>query len=304
MKEALVFNIQRFSIHDGEGIRSTVFFKGCGLHCKWCHNPESQSYQKQIIRYEERCKNCKACMNFCPHQGIKEVKGKIELDRKNCHTCGTCLDYCVYNALEIAGKPYTANQLVEIVKRDRMLYEESGGGVTLSGGEVMSQSIGFLLELCKKLKRLGIHITIDTCGLAPRESYQQLVPYVDAFLYDIKTIDQQKHELFVGDGLETILDNLIEINKMDAIITIRVAVIGGFNDREKEIQEMIQWLVMNQIKVKKIDLLPYHEAGSIKYQRLGRSYEKKKMSVPSPEKMEAIKNIFIEHGFQNISIGG
>lgn len=304
MNQALILNIQRFSIHDGEGIRTTIFFKGCGLHCKWCHNPESQNYKMQIMRYEERCKKCDACIIACPNNAVKKVDGRIILDRDKCQACGICVDYCAYNSLEIAGKYYTSDELVDIVKKDNIMYEESGGGVTLSGGEVMSQPIEFLLELCKKLKKIGIHICIDTCGLAPVESYRKIGPYVDTFLYDIKTLDAEKHREFIGEGLDVILNNLIEINKFSSNINIRIPIIGQVNDELDEMSKIANWLLENKIKVQCINLLPYHNTGSTKYERLDLSYDHESMSVPDQWKMEDIKNIFKEKGFQNIKVGG
>lgn len=304
MEKAFVFNIQRFSIHDGDGIRSTIFFKGCGLRCRWCHNPESQSYEKQVMRYAERCTTCSLCMSACTNQAISLVGDKLVLDRDRCTSCGKCLDYCLHNALEMAGKAYTVHQLVEIVKRDRILYEESGGGVTLSGGEVMSQSIDFLLELCKKLKKIGISVAVDTCGLGPKESFVKVAPYVDAFLYDIKTLDNKKHQEFVGKGLEKILENLKEVNKTEAHLFIRIAVIHGFNEKNHEMLKIAQWLVDHNIKVQGIHLLPYHPAGSVKYHRLGRVYNEDGIGTPTESEMQAIKSIFMNKGFQNTQIGG
>ncbi|SET58721.1 pyruvate formate lyase activating enzyme [Natronincola peptidivorans] len=304
MKQALVFNAQRFSLHDGEGIRTTIFFKGCGLYCRWCHNPESQSYAMQVLGYEERCKKCGACIMACPNNAVRESEGQIVLDREKCKACGKCIDYCAYNALEMAGKYYTTDELVNIAKRDMILYEESGGGVTLSGGEAMSQPIEFLLELCKKLKKIGIHVTMDTCGFAPKESFRRLAPYIDSFLYDMKTLDEDKHREFIGEGLDVILDNLIEINKLSSHIHIRIPIIGKFNDDLEEMLKVAEWLLANKIKVQSINLLPYHSAGSIKYQRLGLSYDHEAMGVPEESKMEEVKKIFIEKGFQNIKIGG
>src|SRR5699024_1982953 len=157
MDKALVTNIQKFSLHDGDGIRTTIFFKGCGLHCMWCHNPESQNYNPQLMRYEERCMKCGSCVKACSNEALSiGENGDILFDRDKCKVCGRCIDFCAYDALEIAGKYYTTDELVEEARKDIILYEESGGGVTLSGGEVMSQSADFLLDLLKKLNRLGI----------------------------------------------------------------------------------------------------------------------------------------------------
>lgn len=305
MDKALVLNIQKFSLHDGDGIRSTIFFKGCGLQCLWCHNPESQNYRPQLMRYEERCKGCGACTKACPNEAVFiSEDGEILYHRDKCKACGRCVDFCAYDALEIAGKYYTVDELVEEVKKDMIIYEESGGGVTLSGGEVMSQSADFLLDLLKKLKRIGIRVDIDTCGLAPWESYEKIAPYVDTFLYDIKMLDEEIHLKFIGKGLDVILDNLVNLNKLGSKINIRIPIIGKVNDDLAEMERVANWLLEHKIKVTQLNLLPYHNTGSVKYERLGIKYREDLMSVPTNEKMEEIKEIFKANGFNNVFIGG
>lgn len=305
MDKALVTNIQKFSLHDGDGIRTTIFFKGCGLHCMWCHNPESQNYNPQLMRYEERCMKCGSCVKACSNEALSiGENGDILFDRDKCKVCGRCIDFCAYDALEIAGKYYTTDELVEEARKDIILYEESGGGVTLSGGEVMSQSADFLLDLLKKLNRLGIKADIDTCGFAPWESYEKIADYVDTFLYDIKMINKEKHLEFIGEGLDVILDNLIKLNNLDTDINIRIPIIGKINDDLSEMQKVSDWLVKNKIRVKQINLLPYHSAGSSKYERLGLDYQDERMSVPTEKRMEEIKDLFNKNGFNNIYIGG
>lgn len=305
MKKALVLNIQKFSLHDGEGIRSTIFFKGCGLHCLWCHNPESQNYNPQLMIYEERCRGCGTCIEACPYGALSlGENGKIQLDKDKCNGCGKCVDFCAYDALEIAGEYYTAEELVDEVRKDMILYEESGGGVTLSGGEVMSQSAEFLLDLIKRLNRLGIRVNIDTCGFAPWKTFETIAPYVDTFLYDIKMINTEKHLFFIGNGLDIILENLIKLNNINAKLNIRIPIIGKVNNELSEMEKVSDLLVDHKIKVKQINLLPYHNTGSTKYERLGITYEDEIMSVPSDETMENIKKIFQQSGFNEIYIGG
>lgn len=305
MDKALVTNIQKFSLHDGDGIRTTIFFKGCGLHCMWCHNPESQNYNPQLMRYEERCMKCGSCVKACPNDALSiGENGDILFNRDKCKACGRCIDFCAYDALEIAGKYYTTDELVEEARKDIILYEESGGGVTLSGGEVMSQSADFLLDLIKKLNRLGIKVDIDTCGFAPWSSYEKISDHVDTFLYDIKMINKEKHLEFIGEGLDVILDNLIRLNNLDTNINIRIPIIGKINDDLSEMQKVSDWLVKNKIRVKQINLLPYHSAGSSKYERLGLDYQDERMSVPTEKRMEEIKDLFNKNGFNNIYIGG
>lgn len=304
MEKAIVLNIQRFSPHDGEGIRTTIFFKGCGLHCTWCHNPESQSYKKEVMVFEERCKQCGYCIEHCERNALREEEGKIVVDREKCVMCGDCVENCPYSALEMAGEYYTTDEIVTEAKKDMIIYDESNGGVTLSGGEVMSQNIDFLIELCEKLDRHGIRVNIDTCGLAPAESYRKIVRYIDTFLYDIKTINEEIHRNYIGDGLEKILDNLKIVNDLGGSINIRMPIIGGVNDSDLEIDEVLGWLIDNKISVKQINLLPYHNTGSGKYDRIGKEYKGKKLEIPSDDTMERIKNKFVDSGFNNIFIGG
>lgn len=305
MDKALVLNIQRFSIHDGEGIRTTIFFKGCGLHCKWCHNPESQKYYKQVMRYGDRCKTCGACTIACPNGAVKVEDEKLIYNRDLCDACGKCIDFCAYDAAEVAGEEYTVDQLVDIAKRDMNLYEESGGGVTLSGGEVMSQDIDFLVSLCKKLKRIGIHISIDTCGFAKNDSYIKIAPYVDTFLYDIKTLDEDKHRAYIGEGLDTILKNLKTVNDLaSSKLNIRIPIIGKFNADIEDMERVARWLLDQKINVESINLLPYHNTGSGKYDYLGLEYDHDSMEVPSGETMEGLKEVFENLGFKKIKIGG
>lgn len=304
MKEAIVLNIQRFSPHDGDGLRTTVFFKGCGLHCKWCHNPESQKYEREVMVFEERCRTCGYCLENCKNNAIKIEDGRVIIDKLLCKTCSECIENCAYSALEMAGKYYTVDEIVDEVRKDLIMYEESGGGVTLSGGEVMTQDIDFLLELCKRLERHGISINIDTCGLAPRESYEKISKHIDMFLYDIKTTNEITHKEYIGDGLDKILDNLKTVNSLGSKINIRIPIIGGVNDTDEEIAGVINWLKDENIKVEQINLLPYHNTGSSKYDRIGKKYEGQEFKVPSKSKMEEIKINFIKNGFNNIFIGG
>ena len=210
---SLITSIQKYSIHDGDGIRTTVFFKGCLLKCVWCHNPETQSYKKQPSYNKEQCVGCRSCEMVCPQHAIHAENGKVVTDLTLCDSCGTCTDYCNQNLREIIGKEYTVDELVKELKKDEMFYEESGGGVTLSGGEVMTADMEFVEELCKRLRKLGITVTIDTCGQAPWENYERLLPYVETFLYDIKTMDNEIHKKYIGAGNELILSNLEKLSK-------------------------------------------------------------------------------------------
>lgn len=298
-----IINIQRYSIHDGDGIRTTIFFKGCPLNCHWCHNPESQNYGQELFYNVERCSSCLACVSVCPEGAIKKLDKGVTTDREKCCTCGKCIDYCINNCRELVGKEYEIKELLKLVDKDSMFYEESGGGVTLSGGEVMSQNIEYLEELVKALKKKGYNVAIDTCGHAPYESYERILPYVDTFLYDIKMMDKEKHKKFMGKSNELILDNLKRISRAGAHINLRIPVIGGVNEDDASMDEIISFL-KKEVRVEKVNLLPYHNTGSSKYEKLNLIYKGQDFWTPDNIWMEHLKSKFEENGFNNVKIGG
>ncbi len=304
MENPTVFNIQKYSIHDGNGIRTTLFFKGCPLSCQWCHNPESQRYPVELLYYHERCTYCGTCVEVCPQKASVWDGRRVKVDRSKCTACGICADECLAGAREIAGKTYTVDELVQEAAKDQMFYEESGGGVTLSGGEVMCQDMDFIETLCKKLSRRGYSIDIDTCGYAPYENFARILPYVDVFLYDIKLMDPEKHKKFVGVDNHQILQNLIQLNRDGAKINIRIPVIQGVNAEDSFIKEVIRFLQENQIRTVGVNLLPYHNTGKSKYANLDRGYAEELYKVPPTEQMERFRQMFQMSGFQNIKIGG
>ena len=304
MKTAVVTNIQRYSTHDGDGVRTTIFFKGCPLSCRWCHNPESQDFRKELFFYDNKCKNCGGCIPRCQSGANVLEEGKLCFDRSKCTGCGTCTDWCIYEARELAGKDYTVEQLVKEAKKDRIFYEQSGGGVTLSGGEVMSQDIEILEPLCRGLHREGLSVFIDTCGFAPYEKYEKILPYVDTFLYDIKAMDSAVHKEWTGVDNALILENLKKLSAAGANIYIRIPTIGGVNANEGFMQQVITLLTENNIHPAQVNLLPYHNYGRNKYASLAKEYDDASMQVPSDEQMEQFKNMFINSGFTKTNIGG
>ncbi len=298
-----IINIQKYSIHDGNGIRTTIFFKGCPLSCLWCHNPESQNYSEELMYNEEKCTGCMACIDSCPQRAISKEEKCVVTDKIKCDLCKECIDYCVNNAREIVGKEYTVAQLVKEAEKDRMFYEESSGGITLSGGEVMTQNMDYIEELLKKLKKKGYNIAIDTCGQAPYENYNRILKYVDTFLYDIKLMDNEKHIKYIGKSNNLILENLKKLSEAGANINIRIPLVEGVNADDESIEELIKFLKKN-INVHKINLLPYHNTGKSKYERLQKVYEGVNFEAPSKERMETVKGKFEKAGFINIKIGG
>ena len=300
-----VTNIQKYSIHDGDGIRTTVFFKGCHLKCLWCHNPETQRFEPELQVDTAKCTGCGRCAAVCPHDAITvSAEGKAVIDRSKCTVCGKCQDVCLGNLRIVVGREYTVKELVKILLQDQMFYEESGGGVTLSGGEVMAMDIDYLLSLVKALHREGIDVTIDTCGQAPYSSYEAIMPYVHTWLYDVKVMDEEKHKKYIGMGNKVILDNLRKIAEAGARIYIRIPTVKEVNGDCESMQQIIDFLRENNIRPPQVNLLPYHSTGSHKYGKLGRDYLAAGLTAPSDEEMQTFVKQWNEAGFANVKIGG
>lgn len=248
MTAPLIFNIQKFSVHDGPGIRTTIFFKGCPIRCAWCHNPESQSFQNETILTKD-------------------------------------------GQEEIVGRSYSIDELVKEIEKDTMFYEQSGGGVTLSGGEVMSQNMNYLESLVKTLKSRGISVVIDTCGVAPFKHYQRLLPYVDLFLYDLKFIHSALHTSYTGISNRLVLENLKKLSHAGAALDLRLIMLDGLNSDDKTVQKTIDWLQEERIQLASVHLLPYHEFGKDKYPRLRRE-SPTLFAAPSYERLTRIREQF------------
>ena len=299
-----ITNIQKFSIHDGDGIRTSVFFKGCPLKCEWCHNPETQSFDREMQFDSGKCVGCGACAKVCPSHALAMKDGKPVLNKENCTLCGKCENFCPAGLREIIGREYTVKELVKELLKDQMFYEESGGGVTLSGGEVMAMDTDYILAVSKELKRQDINLTIDTCGYAPYEKFQAILPYVDTFLYDVKVMDPELHRQYMGVDNKLILENLMRLSEDGARIYIRIPTIKEVNGNEKNMKETIAFLKRHDIHPPQINLLPYHDTGSGKYPKLDMEYKGKDLHAPDKAEMEELKKLFIDAGFQNTKIGG
>ena len=300
-----VTNIQKYSIHDGDGIRTTVFFKGCHLRCQWCHNPETQSFEKELQVDIPKCTGCGRCAAVCPEAAITiSPEGKSVTDREKCVICGRCESACLGNYRTVVGRDYSVSELVKICMQDLMFYEESGGGVTLSGGEVMAMDTDYIQRLVKKLHREGVDIAIDTCGQAPYSNYEAIFPYVDTWLYDIKVMDDEKHRKYMGMGNKLILENLTQLAAAGAKIYIRIPVVKEVNGDTESMAEIISFLRANDIRPLQVNLLPYHSTGSHKYGKLGMEYPGQTLTAPDDEAMQGFVKQWNEAGFGNVKIGG
>ena len=300
-----ITNIQKFSIHDGDGIRTTVFFKGCPLKCEWCHNPETQRFEKEMQVDREKCTGCGTCASVCPNGAVRMTEDhRPAWDPKACTFCGKCENFCPAGSREIVGREYTVKELTKELMKDQMFYEESGGGVTFSGGEVMSMDMDFILAMAKELKRQDVTLTIDTCGYVPYERFEKILPYVNTFLYDVKVMDPELHKKYMGTDNKLILENLIRLSQDGARIYIRIPTIKEVNGNEQNMKETIAFLKEHDIHPAGVNLLPYHDTGSGKYAKLGMEYKGTDLHAPDKEEMEAFAALFVNAGFTNTKIGG
>jgi pyruvate formate lyase activating enzyme len=292
MKTGMIFDLKRYAIHDGPGIRTAVFMKGCPLECWWCHNPEGQQAEAQLIFRENRCKAFKACLEVCPQQAIS-WEGKAITYWEKCDNCGDCADVCYSGAREIIGREITIEQLMAEIERDIPFYDQSGGGVTFSGGEPMQQ-ITFLEEALKACKEMEIHTVVDTCGYSSWENYRAILSLVDLFLYDVKLMDAEKHLLYTSAPNKLILDNLIKLSGEEANIIVRVPLIPGINDDEENLQTCASFLT-SLPSLQGIELMPYHEIGVTKYQALGKIYRLERLTPPKEDHVLKAENYFLNY---------
>ncbi|MFH1107769.1 MAG: glycyl-radical enzyme activating protein [Planctomycetota bacterium] len=262
----LVLNIQRYSIHDGPGIRTTVFLKGCPLRCSWCHNPESQNSAPEVLLFPARCVRCGACLDACPNGAIAQAAAN---DRLRCVRCGTCTDVCPSGARRLAGRSLSVGDVFHAVDKDRLFYDESGGGVTFSGGEPLMQA-EFLTACLRACRDRGYHTAVDTCGHAPTTQLLDVAAETDLFLYDLKLMDAQRHEEFLGVSNELILENARVISARGVPIWLRFPLIPGMND-DKDNLAALGRFARSLPTVQHLDVLPYHGLGSDKYARIGRA---------------------------------
>ncbi|MBE6929604.1 MAG: glycyl-radical enzyme activating protein [Ruminococcaceae bacterium] len=263
--KARVADIKRFAVHDGDGIRTTVFFKGCPLSCVWCHNPETIAYAPQTAYYENKCIGCMECAAVCPGGAHRTAGEGHGFDREKCVGCGACEEACLGEALKFYGQEMTVEELLPRLLEDRAFYENSGGGVTLSGGECLTQG-AFCEALLRALQSEGIHTAVDTCGFVSRETLERVMPCTDIFLYDIKAIDPEVHKRCTGQDNGIILDNLRYLNACGKTVDVRIPYVPGYNAGE---MEKIRDFLATLSCVRKITVLAYHNYAGSKYASLG-----------------------------------
>jgi len=296
-----IFEIERFAVNDGPGIRTLVFLKGCSLRCIWCCNPESQVHRTQLVSWKNRCLNCGYCIEKCEADALTKTPEGIVIDHTRCTVCGTCTDVCYAEALVLIGKEMTPEEVLEKVLKDEKFYQKSEGGVTFSGGEPFDQS-AFLLRTAELCKEHDIHAAVETCGAVSWKTLEASLPLIDLFLYDLKMIDSSEHKQCTGVPNDRILDNFKRLVVADKEIRVRIPIIPGYNDGDTALGALVKFLKDNAPGIP-VDLLPYHRLGRSKYDGLGIGYTLDALEPPSSERMSSIRKRFEVEGFP-VTIGG
>ena len=301
MKSGIVFDFKKYSIHDGPGIRTTVFLKGCPLSCWWCHNPESISVEPAVLYRPERCIGCGACLKACPTKAISATPEGFFADPALCNGNGACADVCPSMAREKVGRLMTSREVLDVIRKDIPFYDESGGGATFSGGEPLLQP-EFLWGLLKGCRKMGVRTAVDTTGFAQASILLETASRTDLFLYDLKHMDPEKHKTYTGVDNTLILENLRKLTESGAKVAIRIPLIPGINDDAENIERTGSF-VSGLKNIVSVHVLPYHAAARNKYAKWGKSYRLPDTLPPSAEEQQAAAESLKSFGL-NVLIGG
>ncbi len=296
MTSGLIFDIKKYAIHDGPGIRTTVFLKGCPLQCGWCHNPEGLSEAAQRLYIADRCIGCGLCIDACPQQALTRGPNGIVVDPDRCGSCYDCAETCPSEATQKVGRPVGVEEVLETIEQDRLFYDQSGGGVTFSGGEPLAQA-AFLLELLKACGRRGFHRAVDTSGCADAGQLMAVADQTDLFLYDLKLMDSDRHRKYTGIPNEGILSNLELLARRGATVIVRIPVIPGVNTDDDNAVQTARFLTALP-GIRRVHLLPYHNTARKKYRQLGMDYISADISAPVPEGLDAVATALRAHGLE------
>ncbi len=298
MRPCNIFQLQRLSVNDGEGIRTTVFFKGCHLRCQWCANPESWRFEEELMFLPHKCVGCGACIAVCPRKANwRDTEGKVHFRRSSCTLCGACLAKCPAGARQPMGKAMSVEEVVKEIKKDFLFYMESGGGVTFSGGEPYLHA-EYLRELVAACHRLGIDTCTESCGYFDFETVKDIIADMDALFFDIKIMDSEKHKHYTGQGNEMILENISKASAINPRITVRVPVIEGVNDDDGNMHALCRFLT-EKTSIRRVELLTYHKLGLEKMTALGMLAHV--FAPPSDARLESLKEILAGYGIENVS---
>jgi pyruvate formate lyase activating enzyme len=301
VQNGLIFNIQKYSVHDGPGIRTTVFLKGCPLRCPWCHNPEGISHKREMAVLESRCIGCGQCRIACEHGSVIPGDGPLPPRSEMCELCGACVEACPTRARQVLGEEVSVGHVLETVLQDLVYYEESGGGVTFSGGEPFCQP-EFLLGLLEACRERGLHTAVDTCGLARQADLFTAAALADLFLYDLKFMDDAKHRHYTGVSNALILENLQALGGKHEHIWVRVPLIAGINDHQADLEAAARFAAAVP-GVRQVNLLPFHRNGQSKNLRLGWDNRMAGLEPPDTESVNRAAEIFGATGLP-VKIGG
>jgi pyruvate formate lyase activating enzyme len=302
--QGTIYKIERLAVHDGPGIRTVVFLKGCPLSCFWCSSPESQQMSFETGYFEESCTGCFQCLNHCTQKAISITEeGKVTTNQTLCLNCGECLSTCVYQARRSFGFQVSVEELVREIEKDEVFFHHSSGGVTLSGGEVLTQA-EFARQVLQACVQRGYHTAIETCGFQEWELFAQLLPLIDLLYFDIKHMSAQAHQKYTGVPNDLILSNIQKADQasFDFSLIVRFPVITGFNDALENIQATAQF-VRKLSKLKRVELLPYHPYGVHTYQILGENYGGHQIQKPTDERLQMIQDVFASYQIE-VQIGG